>query len=276
MSESTNPKTPLEAAHEFVVLFLAFTGRDHGTPREEKTMAELQTIAASLDDMLRAALDNPAAGTSAYEMIAAVETQNVEVTETLIHMVAATVLAKLIDEEGGGRTNISFSPADMDEMHQRYMMHSTRDGLITTVKIEPRQGAFDKKLYGGADTNDDEEMEFVPTVQDVVPPTSFYAEAGPIDSGSAEPQAKHVEHDRPLWAARINGKLYPASGRLQAGRVVTTRSAEEPNAVVQVENRFCYHDDCPAERCNRTVDGGFMSEQDVPDQDTSTEVTSDS
>lgn len=88
---------------------------------------------------LEAHLAEPIQGTHVFDMIAAVEQGNVEITETLIHMVAATVLAKLIEDEGGGRSNISFSPADMDAMHRDYEIETNRDGMVTTVKIIPRK-----------------------------------------------------------------------------------------------------------------------------------------
>lgn len=87
---------------------------------------------------IEAHLAEPIHGTHVFDMIAAVEQGNVETTETLIHMVAATVLAKLIEDEGGGRSNISFSPADMDAMHRDYEMVANRDGMVTTIKIIPR------------------------------------------------------------------------------------------------------------------------------------------
>lgn len=87
---------------------------------------------------IEAHLAEPVEGTHVFDMIAAVEQGNIETTETLIHMVAATVLAKLIEDEGGGRSNISFSPADMDAMHRDYEMETNRDGMVTTVKIIPR------------------------------------------------------------------------------------------------------------------------------------------
>lgn len=198
-------------------------------------------------ERLRELAAAPAAGTSAYEMVAAIETQNVEVTETLIHMTAATVLAKLIDEEGGGRCNVSFSPADMDSMHQRYIMHSTREGLVTTVKIEPRPDAFTD------------------------PPTSFYAEQGADADEPAKPQAAEHVFDRPLWAARIDGKLFPSSDHAQAQALV---GRADVGQIAQVENRFCYHPECPAEHCNRTVNQtALVSDGDTTEPD-SREVTS--
>ena len=95
---------------------------------------QIDTVAASIKELF----DQEVAGTHAFDMIAAIEQGNVETTETLIHMIAATVLAKLIEDEGGGRSNVSFSPADMDAMHRDYDMRTKRDGLITTVTIVPR------------------------------------------------------------------------------------------------------------------------------------------
>lgn len=196
-------------------------------------------------------LEQPVASSSAYELVAAAEMANVETTETLIHMIAATVLSKLIDEEGGGRSNISFSPADMDAMHQRYVLDATRDGMLTTVSITPREGAFEGGLHvstasaeGGLSA----------------PPESFYRSQEPIDSGPAKPQADIHVYDRPLWAVRIDGMLVPCSDRNAAERSVSWHTANRTENIVQIENRFCYHDDCPADRCLH-----------VPEQDDTTD-----
>jgi hypothetical protein len=185
----------------------------------------------------------PAAGSTAYEMVAASETAHVETTETLIHMTAATVLHKLIEEEGGGRLNITFSPDDMDNMHRLYQMDATHDGMITTVRIEPREGAF--------------------------PGASLRVQPG-IDDTPADEQAPEHVYDRPLWATRIDGKLFPASDREQAEKMLQGITDDQ---VAQVENRFCYHNDCPAERCNHV---GVNAADPVPDQDGAAEVTSES
>lgn len=206
----------------------------HDTPRS----SDIEEQAAKLNEII-VELEQPAAGTSAYDMIAAAEQRNVETTETLIHMVAATVLAKLVDEEGGGRTNISFSPKDMDEMNQRYIQTATRDGMLTTVRIIPREGAF---------PNMDEHT--APAAGNV---PSFYAEPG-VDDTPAKPQAEEHSFDRPLWAARVGRKLYPASDRQQAERILALRHEDPDEVAMSIENRFCYHRECPAERCNRAAD----------------------
>src|SRR3546814_14824984 len=52
---------------------------------------------------LEAHLDEPVEGTHVFDMIAAIEQGNVEITETLINLVAAKVLAKLKEREGEER-----------------------------------------------------------------------------------------------------------------------------------------------------------------------------
>lgn len=172
----------------------------------------------------------PSAGTSAYEMLAMSATAELDTIEQMVYLTAATVLAKLIDDEGGGRVNISFSPLDMDLAIQRYDLETSRDGMTTNVKLVPKPGAFAQK-----------------------PPTSLYLEPTTTeDDTPAKPQvlAHSPTEDRPLWAARIAGKLFPASTKSQAEKMATSNPS--PDTVSQVENRFCYHADCPAERCNHT------------------------
>lgn len=223
----------------------------------------------------------PSAGTTAYEMVAATEARNVEVTETLIHMTAATVLSVLIDEEGGGRTNVTFSPADMDEMNRRYELDASHDGMITTVSIKPREGMFPKSMS----------VHTAPAAANAqVAPESLYREDG-VDDTPADEQVTEHTYDRPLWAARVDGKLFPASDQAQAEKIVASNSA--PDKIAQVENRFCYHNDCPAEHCNHghgagddakpELDDEFFEKAervngsaDVPKQDGGAEVTSDS
>lgn len=214
---------------------------------------ELPSNAARLHEIVEE-MRQPSAGTSAYEMIAAAEIASVETTDTLMQMVAATVLSVLIDEEGGGRSNVSYSPFTMDSMMARYDFTAKRDGMITTVHIKPKPGAFAR--------NGDQLLPTIPGDPFVPMPKSvMYAQEG-IDDAPAEPQAEAVSFDRPLWAARVDGTLHPASDRSEAERLVSTADMGQ---VAQIENRFCYHQDCPAERCNH-----------VPKQDSGAEVTSDS
>lgn len=192
----------------------------------------------------------PSAGTSAYTMMAEAERANLEVTETLIHMVAATVLAKLIADEGAGRTNIEFTPKDMDNMHRLYEIDAKRDGMLTIIKLVPRPDAF---ADSGLDVTKHEEIAGMtfstplePDADQPEPPESFYATQDRDEAPAKEQAPEHV-YDRPLWAARVNGKLFPASDKEQAERMVKHR---DPNVIATIENRFCYHKDCPAERCN--------------------------
>lgn len=192
--------------------------------------AKLEELSADLRGAILD-LEQPTAGTSAYEMVAAVEGRNVEVTETLIHMVAATVLMQIADRDGTPMAEpltITFSPADMDRMHQHYDMTAKHDGMLTTISLRPRDAA------------------------EIAPPLALHADDAWIDATPAAPQAEEHVHDRPLWAVRVEGKLYPASDQVQAERVAMRYASED--RVSQVENRFCYHDDCPASGCNHAAD----------------------
>lgn len=207
---------------------------------------ELEEMAAKLNEIVTE-LDQPSAGTSAYTMLAEVERANLDVTETLIHMTAATVLAKLIADEGGGRANIEFSPKDMDDMHQRYEIDAKRDGMLTTIKLVPRAGAFADN--GDAIVKEGESGYVAPNEDQPEPPVSFYRNPGNLDlENPAEDQVEREAKLRPLWSARIGGKMFPASDRDQAEMMV--RHAAD-DSLPTVENRFCYHKDCPAEHCNR-------------------------
>lgn len=229
---------------------LALSGdmRGQSEARMEDTSVEAKGFLSEAMDQYADRIDtqpapiNTRTGTSAHQLLADAEKINVEVTETLIQMVVATVLAKLIDEEGGGRASITISPADMDSMYQRYRMEASNDGLITAVKIVPREHVMP-------------DAEVITAT-----PASFYAESG-IDATPAKPQAPEHVYDRPLWAVRIDGVLTPCSDRDAAKRSVPWYEINRTQNIVQVENRFCYHDDCPAERCNHN--------------ETSAEVTSD-
>lgn len=212
-------------------------------PRIDGLELTIKTLRARVAE-LEAAAAEPSAGTSAYLMLAEGERANIEVTETLIHMVAATVLAKLIEDEGGGRCNVEFSPKDMDDMHRRYEIEAEHDGLLTKIKIVPRPGAF-----AG---NGDELVKTIPGDRVIVdpeqpePPESFYRTQDRDEVPAKSQSPEHV-YDRPLWATRVDGKLFPASDKLQAERMVKGAKGDQ---IATIENRYCYHKECPAERCN--------------------------
>lgn len=165
---------------------------------------------------LKALFDAEVAGTHAFDMIAAIEMGNVEITETLIHMVAATVLAKLIEEEGGGRSNISFSPADMDAMHRDYEMQAKRDGLVTTITLVPRDHMT--HTAGG------------PALFDTILPA---------DALNALPQVE-ASVAKPYWFFNDNG--------FRLGPMTRDEAVEHlgisKNPLAHVENRMCPNAAC--------------------------------
>lgn len=188
-------------------------------------------------------LEQPSAGTDAYTMLAAAEEANVNTTLTLVHMIAATVVSKSLGEgiERGpfwfpatGEYAVAFGPADVDEMHRNFEMHAVRDGLLTIVSIKKREQPL--------------------------PSLRLDAEPG-IDDAPAKAQAEPKTHDRPLWAVRQDGKLWACSSREIAEARVRRAAEETHDMVAEVENRFCYHDECPADRCNRTESMEVASEE---------------
>jgi len=152
-------------------------------------------------------------GTHAYDMIAAYAETDAGITEGLMHMIAATVLMK------SGLTEVTFSPDDLNDTHRDYQMHVTIDGLITTVRITPR-----------------DQPEASLAVQDE-------------DTTDSRPQAEHVEHDRPLWFMHDSFGLREANSAEQARRMVS-RSVDP---IASVRNRMCAHPECPDSKCTREV-----------------------
>lgn len=162
-----------------------------------------------------------------------------EYTDTLINMLLATVLATLIYEEGGGRTNITISPFKMSEVIDNWNYTVEMDGLIRTVRIAPKN-----------------EAEWEPGDGDEIVRGQLLKGIGPvIDSEEARPQAKPHEYNRPLWvvaAAWEDGAVfYPQSDRRSAEAELRTWPVERANAgLAHVENRWCLHGDCPSSGCN--------------------------
>lgn len=159
-----------------------------------------------------------APGTSAFDLIHAFTVADAENTSTLIGMIAATVLVKLGEEEGKGRSNITFSPADVDDVYKRYAVDVAIEGADTTVKVRP--------LDAG-------EAGLSLMVRD------------DVDSTDAKPQALPKD-ERPVWAVRINGKLQEADDRRTAEGMLSMTG----DPLAAIENRMCMHEDCPTTRCN--------------------------
>lgn len=160
------------------------------------------------------------AGTHAYDLLAASETEHARTTETLIEMVAATVLHKLIQDEGGGRANVSFTPSDMDEMHKLYEMVVNRDGMQTEIKLVPRAtGRASLKLSHDRD--------------------------GLLEIEPAKPQAV-ARPEEPNWFAKIGGERQHAADKRSAENAVRLAISDDPTVVAEVENRRCPQSKCPA------------------------------
>ena len=170
----------------------------------------------------------PKAGTSAYQLIAAAAMAEVETTETLMQMLAATVLATLIEEEGTGRCNITYSPASMDHMMQHYNFTAEKDAMTTTIRIEMKS---DSDLRTEANWRAPSNRHQIENVSD------------------AKPQAEPKVYDRPVWAIRWGEELYEYDTRRQAEADMISR--DDGGIPASLENRMCMHVECPTTVCNR-------------------------
>lgn len=161
-----------------------------------------------------------------------------EVTSTLMDMLAATILATLIEEEGGGRSNITYSPMSMEHMAQHYTYETENDGLIRTVRI---------KLREDSNLNDQAAWREPSNRHGLVPVESEVSGAG------AKPQAEPKEHNRPVWAIRYIDKEEQPHLALMHDQADATRHVgdyESPGAPLpEVQNRWCLHADCPTTGC---------------------------
>lgn len=206
--------------------FLGQGGGDADTIRETA-----EKIAALSDD-------NGAA-------VAAAMLEN-EVTSTLMDMTVATVLATLIEEEGGGRSNVSISPMSMDHMQQHYLYEVRNEGMIRHVSIKMRE---DSPLQNEDEWRKPSHRHGLVDVAD---------EAPSIDS--LKPQAEPKTHDRPVWAVRFwcatgdgfKPELKECADREDAERVVRGYHDDDGRPDATIENRYCLHADCPSTGCNHS------------------------
>lgn len=153
-----------------------------------------------------------------------------EVTSTLMDMTVATVLATLIEEEGGGRSNIGISPLSMDHMMKHYIYEVRNEGMIRHVSIKLRE---DSDLQDEAAWREPSNRHGVMHQDE--------------DSANAKPQAEPKVHDRPLWAVRDGAGLHEMPDE-DAAKAFVLKSVDP---IAAVENRYCLHQDCPSTRCNR-------------------------
>lgn len=162
-----------------------------------------------------------------------------EVTSTLLDMLAATILATLIEQEGGGRTNIQFSPGGMQELLSRWNYTVEHDGLVRTVRISAKSGAWEPTEDSPADAKFESLIASQPA------------------GDNLKPQAPEHEYNRPVWVVACNTV---DDGTLVFSRQLDRKMAEQElrrwpadtalASNAHIENRWCYHVECPASGCN--------------------------
>lgn len=160
-----------------------------------------------------------------------------EVTSTLMDMVLATALALMIEQEGGGRANISISPLIMSQTLDSWDFTVEVDGLIRTVRVSPK----DRKLWEAKDDADE------------VVHGQLLKGLGPeVDNSRTKPPAPEHVYDRPVWAVRVSSAaagptLMECTDRGEAEDYVRTLGG---HVTTRIENRCCLHLECPASGCN--------------------------
>lgn len=214
----------LTAPQIVTIIEASLAEREKGTSRG--TRAALEHAAAKIAGILEE--DNRMA-------VSAAALEN-EVTSTLMDMLAATILATLIEEEGGGRANIVYSPMSMDHMMKHYTYTTENDGLIRTVRITLRE-----------DSNLNDESAW----RD---PSNRHGVMHQDETGAgAKPQAEPKVHDRPVWAIRHVGvdgepRLAKMHDQGDAARHLADYSVDGA-PLPEVQNRFCLHIGCPTTGC---------------------------
>lgn len=188
---------------------------------------DADTIRETAEKIAALADDNGAA-------VAAAMLEN-EVTSTLMDMTVATVLATLIEEEGGGRSNVSISPLSMDHMQQHYLYEVRNEGMIRHVSI---------KLREDSPLNSEEEWRKPSHRHGLVD----VAPTPPHSVDDLKPQAAPKVHDRPVWAVRDGAGLHETADEGTAKAFVL----KSVDPIAAVENRYCLHEDCPSTGCNHS------------------------
>lgn len=200
---------------------------------------------ANLEPAITAAAEKIAElSKSDAEMLTAAAALENEVTSTLMDMLAATILATLIEEEGGGRSNISFSPNSMNHMTKNYTYSVTTEGLTRTVAIEMRE---DSPLRHDHDAWEAPSNRHGVALQDE-------------DPTGAKPQAEAHVYDRPLWAVKGAGRLRNCHDRKDAETQCVSLMERNPEEIYTVENRYCLHWECPSTGCNEKDSSEATSE----------------
>lgn len=161
-----------------------------------------------------------------------------ELTDTLVSMVIATVLGSLIDQEGGGRTNLSFSADLMAQTLKAWTYTVTHEGLVRTVNIAPVRA----DEWEASENNDALDLRLAQATG-----THYRVE-------DLAPQAEPHEYNRPLWTVRYfdespsnSALIMRGHDRADAERLLRSLKA---GIIGHIENRWCLHPECPASGCN--------------------------
>lgn len=172
--------------------------------------------------------------------VAAAALEN-EVTSTLLDMLAATILATLINEEGGGRTNIRFSPGSMQEAMADWTYIVEHEGMVRNVRITPRDpAAWDN-------TEPPSKLHSLLMSEDAPPVTG--------DFDPVLPQAEPRYYIRPEWViswkTEEGVQFYRCHDRADAERQLREwKPTSALTGMAHVENRWCVHPECPSSGCN--------------------------
>lgn len=175
--------------------------------------------------------------------VAAAALEN-EVTSTLLDMTVATVLAKLIDQEGGGRTNFSFSPMDMAAVMKEWSYTVEHDGMVRTVRIKPLDEEAFEEADGATLQHSALARAMSGAYDETAPPVP------PVDDLKTKPQAATHEFKRPLWVVRRDGELFEKANRKSADASVRAYLRLNEEVPATVENRWCLHTECPSSGCH--------------------------
>jgi hypothetical protein len=129
----------------------------------------MMSLAASvLSQDEQGADDDGNAGTHAYDMLAALAEHDAATTETLIHMIAATVLSLKFGPSmrpGKDAVAVIFSPLDMDAMLKHYEMTATHEGVITTVRITRRETPLAEGVMAQSEDVSNAQPQAMPMVE---------------------------------------------------------------------------------------------------------------
>lgn len=175
------------------------------------------------------------------DMLVAAQALENEITSTLVDMVVATVLATMIEEEGGGRANIHISPVTMAQVMKNWDYTSEmQNGLrVVSIKMKPDSETAKSFEIAGSLMRDDDE------------PT-----------GPAKPQAEPKNYGGNFWVVKTTSHdfvndcmatvLRNCHDRADAERQCRAILAAEPGRPAVVENRYCLHIECPSTGCTQT------------------------